>query len=99
MSTGYVTLWLQHTVPDKQNSFGFILPMQKENKFSSELLAAHYQIDLNTLLSVYMVGSSTKIKRVAMQGGKYLHKSLQDLGHNSKLTFKYCFKQNTLISY
>lgn len=51
------------------------------------------------LLSVHVVGSATKIKRVAVQGGKYLQKSLQDLGRNSKLTFKFCFKQSLLISY
>lgn len=38
-----------------------------------------------------MAGSAMKIKRVAMQGGKYLQKSLEDLGHNSKLTFKFRF--------
>lgn len=90
---------LQHTVPDKQNYFGFILPLQRENEFSSEPLDAHYQTDLNKLLPVHVVGSSAKVKRDAMQGGKYLQKSLQDLGHNSKHTFKFCFKQNPLISY
>lgn len=75
MSTGCVTLWLHHTLPDKQNYFGFILPMQRENEFISEPLNADYQTDLHKLLSVHMIGSSTKIKRVAMQGGKYLYKS------------------------
>lgn len=86
-------------VPDKQNYFGFILPLQRENEFSCEPLDAHYQTDLNNLLHVHVVDSSAKIKRVAMKGGKYLHKSLQDLGHNSKHTFKFCFKQSPLLSY
>lgn len=64
--------------------------MQRENKFSSDSLGAHYQTDLYKWLSVHMAGSPAEIKSVAMQEVKYMHKALQDLGHNNKWAQSLC---------